>query len=82
MGIWKKEKLFDTQIRASKRLIEKFAKKNLKEIIAHKAFFIEWSIVDNEFDLINFYLKVVKSKINWLLYLFMPVLSLYLTMIK
>ena len=41
VGIYKKEKLFVTQLRASKRLSEKFIEENLDKILDHQAFLIE-----------------------------------------
>jgi len=51
VGIYKKEKLFATQIRASKRLSEKFIDEHVNEIIAHQALFIEGYMVSNKFDI-------------------------------
>ena len=51
VGIYKKEKLFATQLRASKRLTEKFINEHLEEIISYKSLFIEGYMVSNKFDI-------------------------------
>ena len=49
--IYQKEKLFATQIRASKRLSENFIEQHMEEILAHKALFIEGYMVSNKFNI-------------------------------
>ena len=49
--IYNKEKFFATQIRASKKLTEKFIDEHLDEILSHKILFIEGYMVSNKFDL-------------------------------
>lgn len=49
--IYQKEKLFATQIRASKRLSEEFIEQHLEEILSHKALFIEGYMVSNKFNI-------------------------------
>jgi len=51
VGIYKKEKLFATQLRASKRLSEKFVDEHLEEIISYKSLFIEGYMVSNKFNI-------------------------------
>ena len=53
VGIYKKEKLFVTQLRASKRLSEKFIEDNLEKILDHQAFLIEGYIIGNKFDIVK-----------------------------
>ena len=53
VGIYKKEKLFVTQLRASKRLSEKFIEDNLDKILDHQAFIIEGYIIGNKFDIVK-----------------------------
>ena len=53
VGIFKKEKLFVTQLRASKRLSDKFIDKNLDKILEHQAFMIEGYLVQNKFDMLK-----------------------------
>ena len=53
VGIYKKEKLFVTQLRASKRLSEKFIEDNLDKILDHQAFLIEGYIIGNKFDIVK-----------------------------
>lgn len=51
VGIYQKEKLFATQIRASKRLSEKFIDNHLEEIISYKSLFIEGYMVSSKFNI-------------------------------
>ena len=51
VGIYKKDKLFATQLRASKRLSEKFIDEHLEEIISYKSLFIEGYMVDTKFNI-------------------------------
>ena len=51
VGIYKKEKLFITQIRASKRLSEEFIYKNRENIYSHDAVLIEGYMLNNRFDI-------------------------------
>ena len=51
VGIYKKDKLFATQLRASKRLSEKFIDEHLDEIISYKSLFIEGFMVDTKFNI-------------------------------
>jgi len=53
VGIYKKEKLFVTQLRASKRLSEKFIEDNLNKILDHQAFLIEGYLLNNKFDIVK-----------------------------
>ena len=53
VGIYKKEKLFVTQLRASKRLSEKFIEDNLDKVLDHQAFLIEGYIIGNKFDIVK-----------------------------
>ena len=53
VGIYKKEKLFVTQLRASKRLSEKFIEDNLDKILDHQAFLIEGYLLNNKFDIVK-----------------------------
>ena len=53
VGIYNKEKLFVTQLRASKRLSEKFIEDNLDKILDHQAFLIEGYIIGNKFDIVK-----------------------------
>ena len=51
VGIYKKDKLFATQLRASKRLSEKFIDEHLDEIISYKSLFIEGYMADTKFNI-------------------------------
>lgn len=51
VAIYNKEKSFVSQIRASKRLTEEFVEKHLKEILEHKALFIEGYMVSKKFNI-------------------------------
>ena len=53
VGVYKKEKLFVTQLRASKRLSEKFINDNLEKILEHDALIIEGYLLKNKFELIK-----------------------------
>ena len=53
VGIYKKEKLFVTQLRASKRLSEKFIEENLDKILDHQAFLIEGYLLNNKFNIVK-----------------------------
>ena len=53
VGVYKKEKLFVTQLRASKRLSEKFINENLEKILEHDALIIEGYLLKNKFELIK-----------------------------
>ena len=53
VGIYKKEKLFVTQLRASKRLSSKFIEDNLDKILDHQAFLIEGYLLNNKFDIVK-----------------------------
>ena len=50
VGIYKKEKLFVTQIRASKRLSGEYIEENLERILAHQILIIEGYLMKNKFD--------------------------------
>lgn len=51
VGVYKKEKLFVTQIRASKRLSEDFINNNQENIYSHQALLIEGYMLNNCFDI-------------------------------
>ena len=51
VGVYKKEKLFVTQIRASKRLSEEFINNNQENIYSHQALLIEGYMLNNCFDI-------------------------------
>ena len=51
VGIFKKEKLFATQLRASKKLSEEFVNEHLNEILDHQVLFIEGYMVSNKLDI-------------------------------
>lgn len=51
VGIFKKEKLFATQLRASKKLSKEFIDEHLNEILDHQALFIEGYMVSNKLDI-------------------------------
>ena len=51
VGVYQKEKLFATQLRASKRLSEKFIDEHLDEILSYNALFIEGYMVSNKFNI-------------------------------
>ena len=51
VGIFKKEKLFATQIRASQRISEEFVNEHLNEILDHQVLFIEGYFVMNKLDI-------------------------------
>jgi len=53
VGLYKKEKLFVTQLRASKRLSSKFIEDNLDKILDHQAFLIEGYLLNNKFDIVK-----------------------------
>ena len=53
VGIYKKEKLFVTQLRASKRLTEKFIENNKDKILEHQALLIEGYLLQNKFDMVK-----------------------------
>ena len=53
VGVYKKEKLFVTQLRASKRLSEEFIEKHLDEILDHQAFLIEGYLLQSKFDIVK-----------------------------
>ena len=48
VGIYQKEKLFVTQLRASKRLSEKFIENNFEKISEHQALLIEGYLIQNK----------------------------------
>ena len=51
VGIYKKEKIFVTQLRASKRLSEDFINENRDIIFSHQALLIEGYMLNNKFDI-------------------------------
>ena len=53
VGIYNKEKLFVTQLRASKRLSEKFIESNMVKILEHQALLIEGYLLQNKFGMIK-----------------------------
>lgn len=53
VGVYKKEKLFVTQLRASKRLSEKFIEENLDRILDHNALIIEGYLLNNKFEMLK-----------------------------
>ena len=53
VGIYQKEKLFVTQLRASKRLSEKFIENNFDKISEHQALLIEGYLIQNKFSIIE-----------------------------
>lgn len=53
VGIYNKEKLFVTQLRASKRLSEKFIENHLGEILDHQAIIIEGYLLQNKFEMVK-----------------------------
>ena len=53
IGIYKKEKLFVTQFRASKRLSEKFIENNFEKISEYQALLIEGYLIQNKFNIIE-----------------------------
>ena len=53
VGVYKKEKLFVTQLRASKRLSEKFIEENLDKILDHHALIIEGYLLNNKFEMLQ-----------------------------
>ena len=53
VGIYQKEKLFITQLRASKRLSEKFIENNFDKISEHQALLIEGYLIQNKFNIIE-----------------------------
>jgi adenosine kinase len=53
VGVYQKEKLFVTQLRASKRLSEKYIEDNLDKILEHQALIIEGYLLNNKFDLVK-----------------------------
>ena len=53
VGVYNKEKLFITQLRASKRLSEEFIQEHLEEILEHQAFLIEGYLLQNKFDVVK-----------------------------
>lgn len=53
VGVYNKEKLFVTQLRASKRLSEEFIEEHLEEILGHQAFLIEGYLLQNKFDVVK-----------------------------
>lgn len=62
VGIYNKEKLFATQLMASKRLSEKFVKEHLNEILEHKALFIEGYMVSNKFNICKMLAECFKKE--------------------
>ena len=53
VGVYKKEKLFVTQLRASKRLSEKFIEENFDKILDHNALIIEGYLLNNKFEILQ-----------------------------
>ena len=53
VGIFQKEKLFVTQLRASKRLSENFIEENLDKILEHQALIIEGYLLNNKFNIVK-----------------------------
>lgn len=53
VGIFKKEKCFVTQLRASKRLTEKFIENNKDKILEHQALLIEGYLLQNKFEMVK-----------------------------
>ena len=53
VGVYKKEKLFVTQLRASKRLSEKFIEENFDKILDHNALIIEGYLLNNKFEMLQ-----------------------------
>ena len=53
VGIYKKEKLFVTQLRASKRLSEKLIEENFDKILEHNALVIEGYLLNNKYNLVK-----------------------------
>ena len=51
VGVYKKEKLFVTQIRASKKLSEKFIEEQWKPIFDHQALLIEGYMISNKYNI-------------------------------
>jgi len=59
VGVYQKEKLFVTQLRASKRLSEKYIEDNLDKILEHQALIIEGYLLNNKFDLVKKYVIIL-----------------------
>ena len=53
VGVYKKEKMFITQLRASKRLSERFIENNFDKILEHQAFLIEGYLIQNKFEMVK-----------------------------
>lgn len=53
VGVYKKEKLFVTQLRASKRLSEKYIEENFDKILDHNALIIEGYLLNNKFEMLQ-----------------------------
>ena len=51
VGVYQKEKLFVTQIRASKKLSEKFIEDQWSQIIQHQALLIEGYMINNKYNI-------------------------------
>ena len=51
VGVYKKEKLFVTQIRASKKLSEKFVEEQWRQITEHQALLIEGYMISKKFEI-------------------------------